>query len=100
MAVVRYDVCSGAAPLIWRRESWFPSEPTFIASAGGSEEDAGHLVFTALDGQHDETNLVFLDARTMEEVSLVGPFPRVGFTTHGEFYESALQQGSSFEVSV
>jgi carotenoid cleavage dioxygenase-like enzyme len=99
MAIAKYDICAKdapAAPLLWERPSWYPSEPTFLASADGSAEDAGLLVFTALDGEKEETRLIILDARTMKEVAAVGPFPRIGFTTHGEFYP-AEKQASSVE---
>jgi len=49
-------------------------------------EDDGVLLFTALNGAEGNTYLMVVNASTMETMSEVGPFPRIGFTTHGEFY--------------
>jgi carotenoid cleavage dioxygenase-like enzyme len=90
MAIVKYDTCGGSPKRQFYRPSWFPSEPTFIPSAEqNAAEDDGVVVFTALDGVRGETHLLVLDAATMELVSEAGPFPRIGFTTHGEFYPSS-----------
>jgi len=87
MAVVKYDVCSGERKRVWSRRHWYPSEATMVPSdREGAAEDEGVLVFVALDGVRGETWLLGVDARTMETVSEAGPFPRIGFTTHGEFY--------------
>jgi carlactone synthase/all-trans-10'-apo-beta-carotenal 13,14-cleaving dioxygenase len=88
MAITRRDVC-GEHPgsRKWSRKHWYPSEPTLVPKPGvQAAEDEGLLIFTALDGQRDATYLMVLDPRTMELISEVGPFPRIGFTTHGEFY--------------
>mmetsp|Transcript_70203 Transcript_70203/g.182813 ORF Transcript_70203/g.182813 Transcript_70203/m.182813 type:complete len:455 (-) Transcript_70203:86-1450(-) len=87
MAVVKYDVCTGDRKRVWTRKDWYPSEVTMVPSdREGAAEDEGVLLFVALDGASDATSLVGLDASTMETVSEVGPFPRIAFTTHGEFY--------------
>eukprot|EP00421_Protoceratium_reticulatum_P071736 CAMPEP_0168414874 /NCGR_PEP_ID=MMETSP0228-20121227/29949_1 /TAXON_ID=133427 /ORGANISM="Protoceratium reticulatum, Strain CCCM 535 (=CCMP 1889)" /LENGTH=508 /DNA_ID=CAMNT_0008428681 /DNA_START=46 /DNA_END=1569 /DNA_ORIENTATION=+ len=84
MAVVKHDVCNGGVRK-WERKNWYPSEPTLLpAGEEGAAEDAGLLVFTALDGRKDETYLLVVDASTMQTVSEAGPYPRIGFTTHGE----------------
>lgn len=90
MAIVKYDLCGGAKKLEFYRPNWFPSEPTFIGSNDDqAAEDDGILVFTALNGQSGETSLMILDSKTMAVISEVGPFPRIAFTTHGEFYPKA-----------
>eukprot|EP00931_Biecheleriopsis_adriatica_P029357 TRINITY_DN17442_c0_g1_i1.p1 TRINITY_DN17442_c0_g1~~TRINITY_DN17442_c0_g1_i1.p1 ORF type:complete len:531 (+),score=116.10 TRINITY_DN17442_c0_g1_i1:75-1667(+) len=93
MAVIKRDVCSDAPELVWHVENWYPSEPTMIPSTEpGAQEDEGLLIFTALDGPGNQTFLVTVDAHSMEEVSKVGPFPRIGFTTHGQFYPTGTWQ--------
>lgn len=90
MALVKHDVCSGdpTKPVgRWLRENWYVSEATFIASSKpGAMEDDGLLLFVALDGEHDQSYLMGMDAKTMELKSQAGPFPRIAFTTHGQFY--------------
>jgi len=91
MAITKRDVCGNGhgQDLKWSRKHWYPSEPTVLPAPGkGASEDEALLIFTALDGAKDETYLVVADARTMRSVSEIGPFPRIGFTTHGEFYAS------------
>eukprot|EP00930_Biecheleria_cincta_P039297 TRINITY_DN27023_c0_g1_i1.p1 TRINITY_DN27023_c0_g1~~TRINITY_DN27023_c0_g1_i1.p1 ORF type:complete len:532 (-),score=95.92 TRINITY_DN27023_c0_g1_i1:123-1718(-) len=93
MAVTKYDTCSAgdvaATKKKWTRKNWYPSEAFMIPDTGASAgEDDGLLVFTALDGSKGETWLITANAKTMETYSEAGPFPRIAFTTHGEFYPS------------
>jgi len=86
MAVVKYDILTGEK-LSWSRKNWYPSEATMVPSdREGAGEDEGMLLFVALDGASGTTSLIGVDAASMETVSEAGPFPRIGFTTHGEFY--------------
>eukprot|EP00929_Paragymnodinium_shiwhaense_P001204 TRINITY_DN101425_c0_g1_i1.p1 TRINITY_DN101425_c0_g1~~TRINITY_DN101425_c0_g1_i1.p1 ORF type:complete len:531 (-),score=89.69 TRINITY_DN101425_c0_g1_i1:487-2079(-) len=92
MSIIKRDLCNGK-DLRWQQKFWYPSEPTFISAPGAdAKEDEGLIVFTALDGNSKDTYLMFLDAATMRVRSKVGPFPRIGFTTHGEFYASETSQ--------
>mmetsp|Transcript_67544 Transcript_67544/g.121760 ORF Transcript_67544/g.121760 Transcript_67544/m.121760 type:complete len:574 (-) Transcript_67544:58-1779(-) len=87
MAIVKYDVCTGGQKRAWSRKGWYPSEATMVPSnKDDAMEDEGVLLFTALDGASDQSFLIGLDAKTMEVVAEVGPFPRIAFTTHGNFY--------------
>lgn len=90
MAIVKHSLCSGdpTKPVgRWHRDNWYVSEATFIGSTEpGAKEDDGLLLFVALDGEHDQSYLMGLDAKTMELKSQAGPFPRIAFTTHGQFY--------------
>lgn len=87
MSLVKHDVLHASKKLTWRRKHWYPSEATMIPSdEDGAAEDEGVLVFTALEGATGSTYLICVDARTMDTVSEAGPFPRIGFTTHGNFY--------------
>ena len=55
MAVLKKNACTGETQY-WYKENYFPSEPTFVASkkiggnASAEAEDAGMLLFTAVDG--------------------------------------------------
>eukprot|EP00933_Yihiella_yeosuensis_P019785 TRINITY_DN15984_c0_g1_i1.p1 TRINITY_DN15984_c0_g1~~TRINITY_DN15984_c0_g1_i1.p1 ORF type:complete len:545 (+),score=68.55 TRINITY_DN15984_c0_g1_i1:131-1765(+) len=87
MAIVKYDLCHGHAKKFWYRKNWFPSEALMIPRPGENlAEDDGVMMFTALDGANNQTFLVVVNAATMEEVSSSGPFPKVPFTTHAQFY--------------
>jgi len=87
MAITKQDLCYGGPQLSWSRNFWYVSEPTMIPSpVPSAPEDAGVLVFTALDGNSEDTFLLTLDAQSMELQSSAGPFPGIGFTTHGQFY--------------
>jgi carotenoid cleavage dioxygenase-like enzyme len=102
MAVTKHELCgqrTGMASLSWSRKNWYPSEPVLLPSPqAGAAEDAGMLVFTALDGAKRQTSLVVLDAATMEVLSEAGPFPPIGFTTHGEFYAADALSASDEAV--
>lgn len=87
MGIVKYDVCGGSkVPKVWSRDNWFPSEPQMIPAGAASAEDEGLVVFVALNGETGETFLISTNATTMATVSEAGPFPRIAFTAHGEFY--------------
>ena len=43
------------------------------------------LGFVALDGAAGNSSLIVVDAETLETTSETS-FPRIGFTTHGQFY--------------
>lgn len=73
------------------RTNWYPSEAFMVPALNGAE-DEGLLYFTALNGETGETFLVVANAQTMETVSEAGPFPRIAFTTHGEFYPKTTTQ--------
>mmetsp|Transcript_89722 Transcript_89722/g.178383 ORF Transcript_89722/g.178383 Transcript_89722/m.178383 type:complete len:548 (-) Transcript_89722:47-1690(-) len=104
MAVMKHELCGQSAErssLSWSRKNWYPSEPTLLPSPeAGAPEDAGILVFTALDGAKRQTFLILLDAATMEVLSEAGPFPPIGFTTHGEFYAADASGSDSGAVEI
>jgi len=96
MAIAKYDLCSNRPPaeskIQWARPNWYPSEAILVPSTEpGAAEDDGMLLFTALDGTSGQTWLIVVDAKTMESHVEAGPFPRIAFTTHGEFYPAAAQ---------
>jgi len=103
MAIVKYDVCSGKPPaenkMQWTRQNWYPSEAIMVPAPNGAE-DEGLLFFTALNGETGESWLMLVDAKTMETHTEAGPYPRIAFTTHGEFYPKAVSEKAAGQVLV
>jgi len=98
MSVVKHSICGDRKTLRWHKPNWYPSEATLIPSSNSNAaEDDGLLVFTALDGANKQSHLVVVDPKTMQEVSSAGPFPPIGFTTHGEFYKAGAQMSQAAE---
>ena len=60
-----------------------------IPRPGATQEDDGLIVFTAVDGLNKHAFLVTLDAKTMEQVSEVGPYSHIPYPAHGAFYPSS-----------
>jgi len=94
MAVLKKDACSGDV-LYWHKDNYFPSEPTFVplkasGSAGEAQaEDAGVLMFTAVDGTTQQSYLMMVDASTMETIEQVAIPGTITFTTHGQWYPTS-----------
>ena len=84
MALVKQDVCADDAKH-WHRPGWFPSEPTFVPDAPAGDEDAGLLVFVALNGRDKVSSLVVADAKTMDTVYELALPEAIPFATHGQF---------------
>jgi carlactone synthase/all-trans-10'-apo-beta-carotenal 13,14-cleaving dioxygenase len=100
MAIVKHDICGGEKKLTWRRENWYPSEATMVPSdRAGAAEDEGVLIFTALEGATGNSYLLGVDAQTMELVSEAGPFPRIPFSTHGQFYPAGAKAAAGIGVA-
>ena len=66
MAVVKQDLCAGAATH-WHRPGWFPGEASFVPT-GGTNEDDGVLVFVALHGANRTSSFVVADATDCADV--------------------------------
>jgi carotenoid cleavage dioxygenase-like enzyme len=76
----------------WHEEGSFPGEPVFVHRPGGERDDDGVLLSVVLNGQgssegsQPRSELVVLDARTLEELSRA-PLPFVvPYEFHGQFY--------------
>ena len=87
MAVLKKNACSGDV-LYWHQDNFFPSEPTFVASKNNvnNDEDAGVLLFTAVDGATQQSYLMMVDAKTMQTLEQVKIPGIITFTTHGQWY--------------
>ena len=89
MAIIKQDMCNFGKPgatLEWKRPNWYVSEPMMIPATDGKEEDDGIVVFPALNGNEGKTYYITLNAKTMEEISVAGPFPHIPYSAHGHFY--------------
>ena len=71
-----------------------------MVPAPNGAEDEGLLLFTALNGETGESWLMLVDAKTMETHTEAGPYPRIAFTTHGEFYPKAVSEKAAGQVLV
>ena len=87
MAVVKKDLCGQLRDRVWFTASQYPSEPQFIATPGGQEEDHGFLVFLVLDGKSQRSHVVVLNATTFEEVSESLLPEALPFRTHGRVFQ-------------
>ena len=95
MAIVKQDMCNYGKPgamLEWKRPNWYVSEPMMIPSNTSKKEDDGIVVFVALNGMENKTYYITLDAKTMEEISLAGPFSHIPYSAHGHFYQGTFKK--------
>ena len=80
------DTDTWFAPHVW------PSEPAFIPrpiSAGGTgEEDDGVLLSLMMDGEASNSFLLFLDARTFEEIARATIPVVMPYTSHGKCWNA------------
>lgn len=91
MAIVKYNVCTGES-VYWRgpSDNFYPSEPSFVPTEGGTAEDDGVLIFSVLNGETRTSNFLVVDARSMQTVHNATLPDTIGFTTHGQFYSGLL----------
>jgi len=93
MAVLKHDMCKGTRQY-WYKPSTFPSEATFIARPGASNEDDGILVFAVTYGITGTSALVVVDGETMKTVvEQPTPMP-ISFATHGEWFDGLVGSSS------
>ncbi|ELT89518.1 hypothetical protein CAPTEDRAFT_196404 [Capitella teleta] len=83
--LVKKDIC-GHGDKVWFKPNHFPSESWFQPNPNGVDEDDGILLNIVLDGDTRTSYLLFLDAKTFEEIN-VGYLPTwIPFTLHGRFF--------------
>lgn len=89
----KIDLCSGTKKTTyWYRENWYPSEPTFLPREGSTEEDDGYLLFSALNGETQNSHFVVVNAKDMSEISNTEFHGRAAFTIHGNFLKNSYLQ--------
>lgn len=84
MAVIKHDVCRNVREY-WYHPSTFPTEATFVARPGATEEDDGVLMFAETDGISGESRFVVLNATNMSALVRQVIPTRMTFATHGEW---------------
>jgi carotenoid cleavage dioxygenase-like enzyme len=95
MSIVKYNLCGGhdvvATKRSWHKDNWYPSEPHMISNPDkDAAEDDGVIAFIALEGASEQTYFITLNASTMEEISMSGPYAPVAFTTHAQWFENMV----------
>ncbi|KAM4652428.1 carotenoid-cleaving dioxygenase, mitochondrial-like isoform 2-T2 [Discoglossus pictus] len=73
-------------PKIWQEDGFYPSEPVFIPSPGGSEEDDGVILSVMVTPRQDKnTFLLVLDAKTFTEMGRAEVPVQIPYGFHGVF---------------
>lgn len=83
--LVKVDVRTGMTLGTWRRDEFWPSEPTFIPSPNAVDEDDGVVVSVVLDGLRQSSFVLILNATTFEQIGFADFGFRVPFPSHGFF---------------
>jgi torulene dioxygenase len=82
--IIKLDMSSSPTEAkVWSEPNRTPSEPIFVPSPDGKEEDDGILLSVVLDAQAMRSSMVIIDAKEMKEIGraeMAGVFP-IGF--HG-----------------
>ncbi len=71
--------------LIWEEENFYPSEPVFIPSPNGEEEDDGVVLSAVLGLKGQKSFLLVLDGATFKEIARANVESRLLPLIHGEF---------------
>eukprot|EP00605_Chrysophyceae_sp_TOSAG23-4_P002926 GSChrysophyteH1.ASY1.ANO1.3221.1 assembled CDS len=73
---------------VFHRSNTYVGEPLFVPAPGALDEDEGSLLVVSMDGETGNTNLLVLNAKTMDVVATVkAAFPTM-FEFHGLFIPS------------
>ena len=84
-AVLKVDVETGAERA-WREPDTHPGEAVFVPAPDPDAEDDGVLLAVTLDADAGRSELVCLDAPTMEPLARAALPHRLPFAFHGQFY--------------
>lgn len=94
MAILKQNLCDKSVPNVyWYRPGHFPSEPTFVpnSSGGAAAEDDGVLLFSLMNGATKETQMMIVDAASMQTLDAMPVPTTMTFTTHGAYYDGLLK---------
>jgi len=85
IAVGKLDVCNESKMSYWYRENWYPGEALFVERDGATTEDDGYLIFSALNGETQNSHFIIANATDMSEISNTEFQGHMAFTIHAEF---------------
>ncbi|XP_066280988.1 beta,beta-carotene 15,15'-dioxygenase-like [Branchiostoma lanceolatum] len=84
--LIKKNVCLPHSDILWSRPNHYASEPTFVPDPNGTEEDAGVILSSVLDGDRGMNYLLILDARTMTEMNTAYLPTWIPYGFHGQFF--------------
>jgi len=84
-AVVKLNV-ETKETIAWKKPGMYPGEAIFVPNPEGVDEDDGVLLTVVLNGEADHSELIVLDATTMQEIGRATVPITVPFGFHGNFF--------------
>lgn len=91
--ITKVDIETGTVQR-WRESDTHPGEPMFVPRPGADREDDGILLTVTLDPSEDRSQLICLDAATLEERGRAQVPHRLPYGFHGQFYGPAVPRRS------
>jgi carotenoid cleavage dioxygenase-like enzyme len=82
--IVKIDVDAGCAQY-WYKQHHYPGEPVFVARPNAVEEDDGVLLSVVLNTANNQSYLLVLNARTLQEMATATLPHSILFGYHGTF---------------
>lgn len=82
-SIVKIDIETQTTKLWVPESNHLPSEPIFVARPGCDDEDDGVLLTVAMDSAISRSNLVVIDAKSMEELGRAKMPIAMGYGFHG-----------------
>lgn len=89
--LTKINVTNGEV-LVWQEANCYPGEPVFVERPQAESEDDGLLLSIVLDAAAQNSFLLLLDARTMQEVARALAPQRITFGFHGQYVLSAAPE--------
>jgi carotenoid cleavage dioxygenase-like enzyme len=86
-SLVKINTNTGQS-VYWAEDDCYPGEPCFIPSPDSKSDEDGVLVSIVLDGKHENSFLLLLDATTMNEIARARVEHPVVYGFHGEYFSS------------
>lgn len=74
-----------ACKYYWPENGGIPAEPVFVKNPTGIDEDDGVIISVVLDKKSEESYMVVLDAKTMQETYRAYIGTVMNFNFHGDF---------------
>eukprot|EP01119_Soliformovum_irregulare_P004203 TRINITY_DN15211_c0_g1_i1.p1 TRINITY_DN15211_c0_g1~~TRINITY_DN15211_c0_g1_i1.p1 ORF type:complete len:490 (-),score=143.09 TRINITY_DN15211_c0_g1_i1:18-1487(-) len=83
-SIMKLDVTTKETK-VWKVEGMYPGEAIFVPDPNGKDEDDGVLMSVVLNANLDRSDLIVLNAKTMEEMGRAEVPFTVPFGFHGNF---------------